>query len=94
MAAVMRAKFYVMGVEEHKGVFGTGQEPEKTSETLTLCAVGSGKPYNDDGSGDEDSTFSRWTPQANLSMVVQNPDLWGQVKAGDKFYVDFTRAED
>ena len=79
--ATMRAKMRVMEVTAGEGY-----------ERLKLCAVGTGQPYNADGTGDEDNTFSRWTPQANLDMTIQNPALFGQFKAGDKFYVDFTPA--
>jgi len=90
---VMRAKMVVASVTEGKGYAPIGQEPEKVSERLQLNAVGMGKPYAQDGTGDEDNTFSRWTPCASLDMQVQNPALWGQFKPGDKLYVDFTPAD-
>ncbi|WP_204367562.1 hypothetical protein [Janthinobacterium sp. HH01] len=45
-----------------------------------------------DGS-DEDNSFARWTPSAELTMTINNPDLLGKFKVGDKFYVDFTPAD-
>lgn len=41
----------------------------------------------------EDSTFSRFTPQADMTMTVNNPNLVGKIKPGQKFYLDFTLAE-
>lgn len=94
--ATMRAKMQVMSVTEGMSQ-GLGHDqkngPVKTSERLQLGAVGPNRNYNADGTGDEDNTFSRWTPSANLDITIQNPALFGQFKAGDKFYVDFTRAD-
>lgn len=87
----MRAKMQVLGVHEAFGG-SAGGEVTKSSERLKFMAVGSGAPYAADGTGDEDNTFSRWTPCANLDITIQNPALFGQFKVGDKFYVDFTPA--
>ncbi|MEX3972241.1 hypothetical protein [Paraburkholderia caribensis] len=95
MSTTMRAKFMVQNVMESKGTKDDGNGPEevKYSERLLMCAVGHNKAYEADGTGDEDSTFSRWTPCANLDITIQNPALWGEFRPGDKFYVDFTPAE-
>ena len=74
---MMRAKLKVSNVT----VLGT-------SERLQFSAV-----YKNgyDASGlDEDNTFSKFTPTANLDMYVTNSELHGKFKAGDAFYVDFT----
>jgi hypothetical protein len=60
-------------------------------EQLTFNAVGSVWPYPPDGS-DENNTFAKWTPSAELKMSVANPALHGQFKVGQEFYVDFTPA--
>lgn len=80
----MRAKLKVTSVTK-------GPEGFDPHERLTFSAVYKDGSYPSDGS-DEDNTFSKFTPQAELSMVIQNPALLGQFKAGDKFYVDFTPA--
>lgn len=80
---VMRAKLEVESVESHEVT---------ESETLKFHAVGMSGTYPEDGS-DEDNTFARFTPAASLEMCVQNPDLIGKFKPGQKFYVDFTEAE-
>lgn len=84
----MRAKFQVGFVQEHLGYAPEGEPKVKSMETLTMHAVAA-KSYPADGT-DEDNTFARWSPGANLSINIANPALWGQFKVGDKFYVDFT----
>jgi hypothetical protein len=76
----MRAKLQVSEVQS-----------TATSERLTFRAVGKAGGYPADGS-DEDNSFARWTPSAELTMTVNNPALLGKYKSGDKFYVDFTPA--
>ncbi|MFM0270113.1 hypothetical protein PQQ59_05980 [Paraburkholderia aspalathi] len=90
--STMRAKMLVMSVSVNSGADSTGQ-PITVSEQLRLAAVGPNHAYNEDGSGDEDNSFSRWTPCASLDITIQNPALFGQFKYGDKFYVDFTPAD-
>jgi hypothetical protein len=83
----MRAKFQVMSVNEDKDADGNVQ-----SIRLRLAAVGGDSVahgYPEDGA-DEDSTFSRWTPCANLEMVIQNPALFDKFTVGQKLYSDFT----
>ncbi len=88
MSTTMRAKMRVTFVQDlHHGVDGA-----KNGETLTLAAVYPKSAYPEDGR-DENHSYARWTPQADFRMTVQNPALFGQFKAGDEFYVDFTRAE-
>jgi hypothetical protein len=41
---------------------------------------------------DEDNTFAKFSPSANFSICVANPALLGKLKAGQKYYVDFTEA--
>lgn len=86
---MMRAKMLVMSVTVNSGKDSGGNDVT-TSEQLRLTAVGPNQAYNADGTGDEDNTFSRYTPCANLDITIQNPELFGKFKYGDKFYVDFT----
>lgn len=88
----MRAKLQVSMVQEHMGWVdpGSAKTPEKCSETLTMHAVC--KPTYADSELDEDNTYARMSPGANLSINIANPALWGKFKHGDKFYVDFTPA--
>jgi len=79
----MRAKMQVISVKQ-----------SETQLDLTMMAVGGGKVesgYPTTGE-DEDNTYARWTPTADLTMAIQNPDLFGRFHEGQKFYVDFTPA--
>ena len=83
----MRAKMSVHNVEEIR----VGGDGDKVSEDLTFGAVCS-SGFDDEGK-DENNSYALWTPSAQLSMTVNNPALWGKFKAGDEFYLDFTKAD-
>lgn len=78
---LMRAKFLTTAVEHYNNV-----------DRLFFRAVCSDVPYGPNGES-EDNTFARYTPSADLSMSVTNPDLAGKIAQGDVFYVDFTKVE-
>lgn len=77
----MRAKMKVSRVEMFEG-----------GEVLTFNAVCKTGAYPEDGS-DEDNSFAKFTPTAELKMNITNPALHGKFKPGQKFYVDFSPAE-
>jgi hypothetical protein len=77
MTKPMRAKLTIRNVEKFEG-----------SERITFGAVY--KTSYDADELDEDNTFSKFTPQADLSMSLAAPNLMGVYKTGDTFYVDFT----
>lgn len=79
--STMRAKLVVANVEKHESY-----------ERLTFNAVAKSGGYPDDGS-DEDNTFAKWTPSADLSMSITNPALFGLFEIGQKFYADFSPAD-
>ena len=80
---LMRAKFVVpVG-----GVVKVGD----TTENISMMAVTS-KPFDKDGNS-EDNSFARWTPSGKLEISITNPELIGQIKEGQAFYLDFTPAE-
>jgi hypothetical protein len=79
--AKMRAKMRVTGVEKHN----------EESETLNFTAVAKNEGYPE-GGGDENNSYARWTPSANLTMLVNNPDLVGQFNVNEEYYLDFTKA--
>lgn len=76
MTTIMRAKLTIAGI--------VGD----AVQTLSFRAVGASQ-YPEDGL-DENNTFAKYTPQASLSMTINNPALVGKFKLGDTFYVDFT----
>lgn len=79
--AKMRAKLKLIRIEKYEG-----------SERLHFNAVCKTGAYPADGL-DEDNTFSKFSPSAELSITITNPALNDQFKVGQKFYVDFTLAE-
>ncbi len=60
-------------------------------EQLEMMAV-TEKPFYPDGKSD-DNDFARWTPCGDLRMTIQNPALIGKFTPGEKFYLNFTKAE-
>ena len=77
---LMTAKFRVNTVTKYDG-----------AETITMSAVVKSEPYNKNGD-DENNTFAKFTPNAELSITISNPDLLGKNEPGDELYCDFTRA--
>lgn len=80
---LMRAKMVIRSIEQYEG--GT--------EKLNMSAIGKPSGYDDDGK-DEDNTYANFTPMADLSMSINNPDLHGKFKPGQEFYVDFTPVDE
>lgn len=80
--STMRAKMQVVDIEplndEH--------------EVLHFIAVGKNEEYSEDGL-DENNTFAKFTPSAELSMMVANPNLIGTFEVGQNFYVDFVKVD-
>ncbi len=77
---IMRAKMRISGIARYEG-----------SETLLLHAVAKNDGYPADGA-DEDNSFARWTPCAELQISITNPQLLGRFKEGETYYLDFTLA--
>lgn len=80
--SAMRAKMQIQKIEQHLGGM----------ETLHLSAVAKSSGYPPDGS-DEDNTYAKWSPSGSLQLTIANPALHGKFKAGEKFYLYFTKAE-
>jgi hypothetical protein len=78
----MRAKLKVTNITTYESSTVIG---------LTFNAVSKKEAYPTDGY-DEDNTYSRWTPSAELKMQIANPDLLDKFVVGQEFYVDFTPA--
>jgi hypothetical protein len=84
---MMRAKMKVTSVDKH----GTGG-PDGPFVSLGMSAVCKSDGYPDDGT-DENNTFAKWSPTADLKMSITNPALVNEFSVGQVFYVDFTSAE-
>lgn len=82
----MRAKFRVSHVRSE------AHDPVSPREHLEFTAV-TDAPFDSTGCSD-DNEYAKWTPTAKLEMVVTNPALFGQHVVGDKYYVQFTKAEE
>ncbi len=84
----MRAKMKVSFVDRtHQGKEGDSYR----SIAIRVSAVCKDSAYPADGT-DEDNSFARWSPSADLTMTIANPNLFEKIKEGDVFYVDFSRA--
>lgn len=84
--AAMRAKLKLSSVQQNPAPFAVEYE------NLRFNAVGRNEAYPEDGL-DENNTFARYTPQADLTMVINNPALLNRFKEGQEFYVDFTEVD-
>lgn len=40
----------------------------------------------------EDQSFNKFTPWGNIVMGVNNPFVLSQLRVGDAYYIDFTKA--
>ena len=78
---LMRAKVKVSSVK--------ATEYGEVIEAAPVCGNGAFGPNGES----EDNTFARFTPSGSLSLMINNPDLLGKIKPGQKFYIDFTEAE-
>jgi hypothetical protein len=86
MNRIMRAKFQVSNVVQNE------YDGKVNSETVCFHAVAKSGAYPEDGS-DEDNTFAKFSPSASCEILITNPNLFGQFRSGQKFYVDFTLAD-
>lgn len=86
MSTAMRAKLQVGFVGEQ--FWGT--DKAKSGEVLHMHGVCKSN-YTGEGF-DDDNTYAKFSPGANLQINIANPALWDKFKVGDKFYVDFTPA--
>lgn len=44
------------------------------------------------GDGKANESWSKWTPQGQVSMVITNPDAIAAFELGKEYYLDFTPA--
>lgn len=80
MQPILRAKMRV-----HEVTRSINADGSIAYEQVKLMAV-----Y---GTGDtENAQWSKWTPSAQFSITINNPDAWGKLANGHEFYVDFTPA--
>ena len=78
----VRAKLVCTTVQDQTD--GATANPQKTGENVSFMAQ-----YSDNK---EDNSFSQYTPSANMSMNVTNPEIFGFFKEGEAYYFDITSA--
>jgi hypothetical protein len=79
MSAVMRAKMKINSVNRDS----EGKEGDSyRSIAVRLSAVCKSEGYPPDGS-DENNSFARWTPSAELQMTINNPALFDKLTEGE-----------
>lgn len=83
MKGTMRAKFRVHRVEKQHTTDGT-QYAEH---------VVAGPVFPNDDPEAENTKFWAATPSGQLDLYLSNPDVYGVLKQGKCFYLDFTPAE-
>lgn len=81
----MRAKMVVCTVQP------SFSGADLAGELLTFSPVAK-NDYRSDPL-DENNTFAKYTPSANLSLFIANPALFGKFRPGEAYYLDFTKAE-
>lgn len=40
-------------------------------------------------SGDDNKSWSKWTPSGTLSLTITNPEAFNQFKVGKEYFLDF-----
>ena len=80
----MRAKMYVTMVTKDIS-------RENGNEVLHMHAVSKSTAYPADGY-DENNTYAKFSPSGSVQLTIANPALFGKFKAGDQYYIDFTKA--
>jgi hypothetical protein len=76
---MMRAKMTVESIKD----FGNNRQE------VVMHPVCGNKPFGPNGES-EDNTFARYSPSGELKLTITNPDLFGKIKPGQTFYLDFT----
>ncbi|MDD5150154.1 MAG: hypothetical protein PHC28_06670 [Flavobacterium sp.] len=62
------------------------------SETINFVGVSKSDGYDETGL-DENNTFAKYTPCADLRIVVTNPALFNTFEIGQEYYLDFVLAK-
>jgi hypothetical protein len=81
MSATIRCKMRVASVAHYKNEDGSTSQEE-----VKLTAV-----YGPEGT--DNAQWSKWTPSAQFSITINNPDAMNKLSQGHEFYVDFIAVE-
>ena len=77
---ILRCKMRVQSVSHY-----LNEDGSTSQEEVKLAAV-----YGEDNTAN--AQWSKWTPSANFSITINNPDAFNKLSKGHEFYVDFTPA--
>lgn len=77
--AIIRCKLKITDI-----LCGKNENGVVTTEIIKLKAV-----Y----AADENKKWSKWTPQADMTIHISNPEEHGKLRIGNEFYVDIIPAE-
>lgn len=76
---MMRAKMTISRIEKSDAA---------ESEALHMYAV----TTDPDDVANEDNSYAKYTPAAELTMTIENPALLGTFRVGQVLYLDFSAA--
>lgn len=79
-------KFYVTKIERYHGDSGAVR--------IGMSAVYKNLPGVEGNACEENRIFSKYTPSAELTMRIENPEAAAQFELGAQYYVSFDRSEE
>lgn len=79
--AIMRCKMRANWVKQSMSAEGKVE-----SEEINFQAV-----YGNEGT--ENAKWAKWTPSAQFSITVNNPEAFGRLSKGGEYFVDFIPVE-
>jgi hypothetical protein len=83
----VKAKFWVKDVTHHHN----GQpDGDQVCATVKLAPCFGSYPGGD---SEENKSFSKWTPQGEVTMMITNPEAIEFFELGKPYYIDFRPAE-
>jgi hypothetical protein len=83
---MVRAKFVVISVTD-------SEYDNQPAKSIHLAGVFDGQIGKDGNQCEENAIFGKYTPAAEIRMVIVNPAAHEEFKVGGFKYVDFTYAE-
>lgn len=82
----VKAKFFVTEIK----YLSNGHPEESQAAQVKLAPVFGNLAGN--GDNDENAMWSKYTPQGEISMTINNPDAVEVFEIGKPYYVEFTPA--
>lgn len=82
----VRAKFFVAGLRDCS-------YDDQPAKEVKLYGVFTHQDEREGNACEENHVFGKWTPAADIRMIIVNPGAFEQFELHKEFYVDFTEAE-